>query len=86
MNPMNLKLSKSVQVLFRFVRKNHIFYKVTSSNLRHQWSCFKQLKVERFAERGFFHDHNFSSKYHIHNSSALCYDMKLYGRLKEKWA
>ena len=51
MNPMNIKLSKSVQVLFRFVRKNHIFYfKVTSSNLRHQWSGFKQLMVERFAE------------------------------------
>ena len=33
------------------------------------------LKVERWAEWGFFHDHNFTLKYHIHNSSALCFDM-----------
>ena len=26
----------------------------------------------------FFHDHNFTLKYHIHNSSALCFDMHPY--------
>ena len=34
------------------------------------------LKIERWAEWGFFHDHNFTLKYHIHNSSALCFDMQ----------
>ena len=34
------------------------------------------LKVECWAEWGFCHDHNFTLKYHIHNSSALCFDMQ----------
>ena len=36
------------------------------------------LKVERWAEWGFFDDYNFTLKYHIHNSSALSFDMQLY--------
>ena len=36
------------------------------------------LKVERWAEWGFFHDHNFTLKYHIHNCSALSVDMQPY--------
>ena len=36
------------------------------------------LKVERWAEWGCFHDNNFTLKYHIHNSSALCFDMLPY--------
>ena len=36
------------------------------------------LKVERWIEWGFFHDHNFTLKYHVHNSSVLCFDMQPY--------
>ena len=36
------------------------------------------LKAERWAEWGFFHDHNFTLKYHIHNPSTLCFDMQPY--------
>ena len=40
---------------------------------------FSSLKVERRAEWGlFFHDNKFTLKYHIHDSSALCFDMQLY--------
>ena len=35
------------------------------------------LKVKRWAEWGFFND-KFTLKYHIHNSSALCFDMQPY--------
>ena len=38
---------------------------------------FFNLKVERRAEWGFFHDHIFTLKYHIH-TSALCFDMQPY--------
>ena len=37
-----------------------------------------ELKVERWAEWGFFHDHNFTLKYHIYNSSAVCFDTQPY--------
>ena len=36
------------------------------------------LKVERWAEWGFFHDRNLTLKYHINNSSAFCFDMQLF--------
>ena len=36
------------------------------------------LKVECLAECSFFHDHNFVLKCHIHNSSALCFDVQPY--------
>ena len=36
------------------------------------------LKVERWAEWRCFHDHNFTLKYHIHNYSALRFDMQTY--------
>ena len=37
------------------------------------------LKVEPAElKEDFFHDHNFTLKYHIHNSSALCFDMQPY--------
>ena len=36
------------------------------------------LKVERWAEWGFFHDHTFPLKYHFHNSNAVCFDMQPY--------
>ena len=36
------------------------------------------LAVERWAGWGRFHDHNFTLKYHIHNSSALWFDMQPY--------
>ena len=34
------------------------------------------LKVECWAECEFFLDHNFTLNYHIHTSSALCFDMQ----------
>ena len=40
-------------------------------------SC-KELKVELWAGWGCFHDHNFTLKYHIHNYSALYFDMQPY--------
>ena len=41
------------------------------------------LKVERWAEWGFFHDHSFTLKYYIHNSSALCFDMQPYWKYNQ---
>ena len=34
------------------------------------------MMVVRWAEWGFFHDYNFTLKYHIRNSSAFCFDMQ----------
>ena len=39
------------------------------------------LKVERWVEWGSFH--NFTLKYHIHNSRALCFDMQPYWKLHQ---
>ena len=51
--------------------------------MQHTSAQFKEafLKVERWAESGLFHDNNCTSKYHIHNSSALWFDMELYWKL-----
>ena len=36
------------------------------------------LKVEHWAEWGFFNEHDFTLKYRIHDSCALCFDMQPY--------
>ena len=43
----------------------------------------KTLKVVCWADWGFFHDHNFILKYHIHNSSALRFDMQSYWKFHQ---
>ena len=54
--------------------------KVTWFRSLHQVS---PLKIERWAEWGFFHGHNFTLKYNIHNSSALCFDMQTYWKFHQ---
>ena len=46
------------------------------SDVKRIYNVICILKVERWAECFFFYDHNFTLKYHIHNSRALCFDMQ----------